>query len=158
MDKIEFLVSTGVSFYSPDHDLRFSDLLLQRKWPYRVLQSASGAISLQTSSEAITNATAPGNEPLIDIGGLVVRFHDALQTCLGKWIPLPFSRKGAPSNAPSRSVDWVRGIIQRPPLRTDDNLFRLILAVDTKLNAPGSQGARGDAPGFATEDVGYPFE
>ncbi|HNV72193.1 MAG TPA: virulence factor SrfB, partial [Candidatus Ozemobacteraceae bacterium] len=118
------------------------------------LQSGRGAISLQSGSEAISNATAPDQEVLTDIGGLVVRFHDVLRTCIGKWLPLPYHRKGAAAGSPCRSLDWVRVMVQRPPLQTDDRLYRVVLAVDTRLQPAG----RADVSGFANEDVGFPFE
>ncbi|MFZ2956955.1 MAG: virulence factor SrfB [Candidatus Ozemobacteraceae bacterium] len=159
MEKIEFLVSTGVSFFAPEHDARFSDLLLQKRWAFRVLQSQKGAISLQIGTDPIQNAISPGNDPLIDIGGLSVRFRDILTASLGKWIPLPYAPK-APGGEPqpSRSTDWVRVFIQRPPLQPDDHVYHLTLAVDTTLQTASPQDAGRERFGFCAEDAGVPFE
>ena len=100
MEKIEFLVSTGINFYAPEYEIRLSDLLLQKNWQFRVLQSPAGAIGLQYGSEAISNAVTQGDQALVDVGGLALRFGDVLDQCLGKWLPLPCLPKSADSDVP----------------------------------------------------------
>ena len=41
MEKIEFLASTGLTFYSPEEGYRFQDELLLKNWNYRVLQDSN---------------------------------------------------------------------------------------------------------------------
>ncbi len=157
MEKIEFLVSTGVTFFSPEHDLKFSELLMNKLWHFRVLQSSNGAISLQTGTEPISNAASAEGNDLHDIGGLSVSFRDALEACLGKWIPLPYAHKSNDGKTYSRSIDWARAYLHRSPLQTDDNIISAVLAIDTSLNNSGAQGEK-EAPGLLPEDVGQPFE
>ncbi|GAB4268368.1 MAG: virulence factor SrfB [Candidatus Rifleibacteriota bacterium] len=157
MEKLEFLVSTGISFYAPDFEYRLSDLLLQKMWHFRVLQSPNGPISLQLGTEPITNAIAGAAGELVDIGGLSIRFQDAIETCMGKWIPLPYSKKNAAENS-SRSVDWARAFLYRSPLQIDENVFRMVLAVDTTMNPASSNGETGENRGLFPEDIGIPLE
>ena len=152
MEKLEFLVSTGVSFYSPEHDIKISDLLMQKNWNFRVLQSSNGAISIQEGTEPITNATSGSKNSLTDIGGLSLNFRDILSTCLGKWLPLPYSRKSANGTSSSGSIDWARVFIYRSPLQTDENIFQLVISVDTSINQANTN------LGLRPEDVGSPFE
>ncbi len=159
MEKIEFLASTGVSFYSPENDVRFTDLLLQRTWNFRVLKSPRGAVSLQAGNDPIQNASSSAGELLTDCGGISVRFRDALETCLRRWIPLPFTRKTAERSNPSRSNDWIRLFISRPPLCPDENIFRLVFSVDSTVSPALSADSAGQEWfGFFADDVGLPFE
>ncbi|PKL49950.1 MAG: hypothetical protein CVV42_04635 [Candidatus Riflebacteria bacterium HGW-Riflebacteria-2] len=151
MEKIEFLVSTGINFYAPEYEIRLSDLLLQKNWQFRVLQSPAGAIGLQYGSEAISNAVAQGDQALVDVGGLALRFGDVLDRCLGKWLPLPCLPKSADSDVPCRSVDWARLFLYRSPLQPDENVVRMVIAVDTGLQTDGSDA------GLFSEDTGVPF-
>ena len=153
MEKIEFLVSTGISFYAPEYEIRLSDLLLQKNWQFRVLQSPAGAIGLQYGNEAISNAVTQGDQALVDVGGLALRFGDVLGNCLGKWLPLPCLPKSADSDVPCRSVDWVRLFLYRSPLQQDENMVRMVIAVDTGLQS-GEEGANS---GLFAEDTGVPF-
>jgi len=155
MEKIEFLVETGISFYAPDNELRLSDMLLGKKWHFRVLQSPSSAISLQLGTEPIVNAAAGGTD-LKDIGGLSVCFGDALAAALGKWLPLPFGRKTVDGCGSSRSVDWARIFLQRPPLQLDDNVINYAIAVDTSVGADAAADSKGGT-GLLSEDVGQTF-
>ncbi|MBF0546962.1 MAG: virulence factor SrfB [Candidatus Riflebacteria bacterium] len=158
MEKIECLVNSGVSFYTPENDLQFPDALLFKTWTFRVLQSPKGAISLQLGATPIIDALAEGKDPLIDIGQLSLRFQDVLNICTGKWLPLPFSRKGAEESV-SRSKDWVRLFLHKPPLKNDANIFRYVLAFDTLVNSTETSDNPGrDLLGFFPEDVGLPFE
>jgi hypothetical protein len=154
MEKLEFLVSTGVSFYAPDYEYRLSDLLMQKVWNYRVLQSANGPISLQLGSEPIDNATAAKAGDMVDIGGLKVRFQDALDACMGKWLPVPYSRKQDNSANDSRSVDWARIYLHRSPLQVDENVFRMVLSVDTTLAPDNQPGGKNEIHGLFAEDIG----
>ena len=156
MEKLEFLVATGVSFYAPDYEFKLSDLLLNKIWSFRVLQSPNGPISLQLGAEPITNATGQAGD-MVDIGGLNVRFQDILEICMGKWLPLPYSRKGATAENLSRSVDWARVYLHRSPLQTDESRFRMVLAVDTSLNNQ-EPDQRGENRGIFPEDIGVPME
>lgn len=158
MEKIEFLVATGVTFYAPEHDLRLSDLLMNKMWHFRVLQSPKGAISLQLGTEPINNATSSASGDLVDIGGLSVSFRDALEACLGKWIPLPYSHKSTDGNSYSRSVDWARAFFHRSPLQTDENIIKMVLAVDSTINHKVSTNGQTEVTGLLPEDVGAPFE
>lgn len=158
MEKLEFLVSTGMSFYAPDYEFKLSEILLNKIWNFRVLQSPNGPISLQLGTQPINNATGQAGD-MVDIGGLAIRFQDALDACMGKWLPLPYSRKGQTADNQSRSVDWARAFIYRSPLQTDDSMFRLVLAVDTTLNqtsSPSSQ--RQENRGIFPEDIGSAME
>lgn len=158
MEKIEFLISTGVTFYKPEHDIRLSDLLMNRVWHFRVLQSPNGAISLQLGTEPITNAVSAGSGDLVDIGGLSINFRDAFEACLGKWLPLPYAHKSHDGSTYSRSVDWARAFFHRSPLQTDDNIVSMVLAVDTTVNQGQPSNQQNDACGLLQEDVGAPFE
>lgn len=158
MEKIEFLVANGITFYSPEHDLRLSDLLMNKMWHFRVLQSPAGAISLQLGSEPIHNATAIGNGDLTDMGGLSVNFRDALEACLGKWIPLPYAHKSMDGSNYSRSVDWARAFFHRSPLQTDENIIKMVLAVDSTINETAAGAAVNGIAGLLREDIGAPFE
>ena len=153
MEKIEFLVSTGINFYAPEYEIRLSDLLLQKTWQFRVLQSPSGAIGMQYGSEAISNAVTQGDQALIDVGGLALRFGDVLDNCLGKWLPLPCLPKSADSDVPCRSVDWARLFLYRSPLQPDENMVRMVIAVDTGLQSSNE----GSDCGLYPEDTGVPF-
>jgi hypothetical protein len=154
MEKLEFLVSTGISFYAPDYEFKLSDLLLNKIWSFRVLQSPNGPISLQLGTQPITNATGQAGD-MVDIGGMAIRFQDALETCMGKWIPVPYSRKEQISGSNSRSVDWARAFLYRSPLQTDDSMFRLVLAIDTTLGQNGeSSSHREENRGIFPEDIG----
>lgn len=155
MEKLEFLVSTGVSFYAPEFEYRLSDLLLQKMWHFRVLQSPNGPISLQLGTEPITNATSGQGGDMVDIGGLSIRFQDALEACMGKWLPLPYSKKSSNGDSSSRSVDWARTYLHRSPLQVDENVFRMVLAVDTTMNSGNSND---ENRGIFPEDVGSPME
>ncbi|MEW6713091.1 MAG: virulence factor SrfB, partial [Candidatus Riflebacteria bacterium] len=158
MEKLEFLVATGLSFYSPDYEFKLSDLLLNKIWNFRVLQSPNGPISLQLGTQPITNATGNAGD-MVDIGGLSVRFQDALDAAMGKWLPLPYSRRDASQGNTSRSVDWARAFLYRPPLQTDDSMFRMVLAVDTTVNSnTGSDSQRNENRGIFPEDIGVPLE
>jgi hypothetical protein len=157
MEKIEFLVSTGISFYTPENELRLSDMLLQKKWHFRVLQSPSSAISLQLGTEPIVNAAAAGAD-LKDIGGLSVCFADALAAAFGKWLPLPMSRKGAEGIGNARSVDWARVFIHRSPLQFDDDIINYAIAVDTSVSQAPEVADSKTGCGLLAEDVGLTFE
>ncbi|MFZ5953064.1 MAG: virulence factor SrfB, partial [Candidatus Rifleibacteriota bacterium] len=158
MEKLEFLVATGLSFYSPDYEFKLSDLLLNKIWNFRVLQSPNGPISLQLGTQPINNATGNAGD-MVDIGGLSIRFQDALDAAMGKWLPLPYSRRDASQGNTSRSVDWARAFLYRPPLQTDDSMFRMVLAVDTTLNSnSGSDSQRNENRGIFPEDIGVPLE
>ena len=133
MEKIEFLVATGISFYTPESELRLSDTLLNKKWHYRVLQSPTSAISLQLGTEPILNAVGAGTD-LKDIGGLSICFGDALAAALGKWLPLPLARKSQDGSGSSRSIDWARIFLHRSPLQLDDNVVNYAIAVDTSVS------------------------
>jgi hypothetical protein len=159
MEKVEFLASTGVSFYSPENDVRFTDLLLQKTWNYRVLKTPRGAVSLQLGNEPIANAVSSAGEALTDCGKISVRFEDALEACLRKWIPLPYTRKTAEKSTPSQSNDWIRLFISRPPLCVDENIFRVVFTVDSSVSpSSGAAGAGQEHFGFCADDVGLPFE
>jgi len=157
MEKIEFLVSTGISFYSPENEVRLSDLLLNKKWHYRVLQSPSSAISLQLGTEPIVNAAADGTD-LKDIGGLSVCFGDALAAGLGKWLPMPFARKNGNGGSSSRSVDWARIFLHRSPLQLDENVINFAIAVDTGVSDMPDVADSKNGCGLLAEDVGQTFE
>ena len=68
MEKIEFLASTGLTFYSPEEGYRFPDELLSKSWNYRVLQEPNSAICLELGDKPIVNAVS-GDQLLKDIGG-----------------------------------------------------------------------------------------
>ncbi|NLI79464.1 MAG: hypothetical protein GX442_23840 [Candidatus Riflebacteria bacterium] len=158
MEQIEFLAGTGVSFYSPEHDTRLTDALLSRTWTYRVLTSPAGHISLQLGEAPIQNALSATGQPLTDTGALAIRFQDALRAALRRWIPLPYTRKAGQAAAPSRSKDWIRLFISRPPLATDDQLHRFTFVVDTTIQPPLPADAPSqDCFGFFGDDVGLPF-
>lgn len=157
MEKIEFLVATGVSFYAPENSLRLSDLLLNKKWHFRVLQSSKSAISLQLGTQPIANATSAGDD-LTDIGGLSVCFGDALNACFGKWLPLPYTRKSPDGSGNSRSVDWARIFMHRSPLQLDDNIISYAIAVDTTVSQSAEQADGKSGSGLLAEDVGLTFE
>jgi hypothetical protein len=158
MDKLEFLVATGVSFYAPEYEYKLSDALLQKVWNFRVLRSASGPISLQLGSEPIENATSGQAGDMTDIGGLNIRFQDALEAAMGNWLPIPYSRKSSDKNASARSVDWVRGYLHRSPLQVDDSMIRLVLAIDTTLNSEIEQNNKNENRGIFPEDIGTAME
>jgi len=157
MEKIEFLASTGISFFAPEDDKRLSDALLNKKWEFRVLKAAGGAISLQQGTTPITGATSLSGEELADCGKIAVKFEDALEACMRKWIPLPYNRKTADRSSPSRSNDWIRLFLSRPPLATDENIIRLVFAVDTTVHQPSGNVSR-ESFGFFADDAGLPFE
>ncbi len=157
MEKIEFLVSTGISFYTPENEMRLSDMLLNKKWHFRVLQSPSSAISLQLGTEPISNAIAAGTD-LKDVGGLSITFGDALSAAFGKWLPLPFSRKSPDGSGSSRSVDWARLFLHRPPLQLDDNVINYAIAVDTNICQTSESVDAKTGSGLLAEDVGLTFE
>jgi hypothetical protein len=158
MEKIECLTQSGVSFYAPEHDIRFPEALLFKVWNYRVLQSPAGAISLQLGDEPILNAVSGGADDLSDVGSLAVRFQDVLSMCLGKWLPLPFTRRGA-EKAVGRSHDWARLFLHKPPLKSDDDMYRFVLAFDTRIQSGNAAATAGkEQTGFFPEDVGMPFE
>lgn len=187
MERIEFLSSTGLSFYSPDGLISFSETLLNKHWNYRVLKSAKGAISLQQSETMITDAVSTDGEELTDVGGFVIRFQEVLNKCVGRWIPLPYSRKTMDGRVPrepwtaeaaktmdgrvpatnesnslhssgSRSNDWIRLFINRPPFSDDESLYRFVFAVDTTINPNiSSQNVQGEFFGLCAEDIGLPF-
>ncbi|OIP23941.1 hypothetical protein AUK22_09240 [bacterium CG2_30_54_10] len=158
MEQIEFLAGTGVSFFAPEHDARLSDNLLGRSWTYRVLTSQHGAISLQLGETAIQGALSATGQPLTDTGSIAIRFHDALRACLRKWIPLPYTRKSGQFGSPTRSKDWIRLFISRPPLCTDDSLYRFVFIIDTTVQpAIPNDSPTQDCFGFFADDVGLPF-
>ena len=157
MEKIEFLVATGISFFAPENGLRLSDQLLNKIWHFRVLQSPRSAISLQLGTQPIANAASAEGD-LTDIGGLSVRFGDALNSALGKWLPLPYSRKSADAAASSRSVDWARIFVHRSPLQLDENIIRYGIAVDTTVSQSPETADGKSGSGLLAEDVGSTFE
>lgn len=157
MEKLEFLIATGISFHAPDYEFKVPEQLLNKTWNFRVLQSPNGPISLQLGTQPITNATGQAGD-MVDIGGLAIRFQDALDAAMGKWLPLPYSKKGSGNNT-SRSVDWARLFLHRSPLQIDDSIFRIVLAVDTTMNqGNGQPGQRNENRGVFPEDVGSPLE
>ncbi len=158
MEQIEFLAGTGVSFYAPEHDVRLTEALLSRMWTYRVLTAPGGNISLQLGEAPIHNALSATGQPLTDTGAVSIRFHDALRACLRRWIPLPYSRKSGIGAASSRSKDWIRLFISRPPLATDDQVHRFTFIVDTTVQpALPPDAPIQDCFGFFADDVGLPF-
>lgn len=153
MEKIEFLVSTGVNFFTPECEIRLPGALLQKSWQFRVLQSPTGAFGLQHGNEAISNAVTQddqGDQKLTDVGGLSVRFGDILDYCMGKWLPMPLLPKSTEDGVPCRSVDWARLFLYRSPLQTDDNIIKMVIAIDTSLQS-------GENCGLFSEDTGVSF-
>ena len=157
MQNINFLVSTGLSFYSPEEGFKFSDLLLDKTWNYRVLSEPNSAFCLQLGDKPIQNAVS-GDILLKDIGGISICFGDALRACLGKWLPLPFCLKTSDKSIPTKSVDWARIMLTRPALQMDDSIFKFALAVDTTVNEnPDAIGDK-QGTGLLPEDIGSVFE
>lgn len=157
MENIEFLVSTGLSFFSPEEGFRFTDSLLDKNWKYRVLTNPSGAISLVLGDRPIQNAVE-GDILLKDLGAISICFCDVIRAALGKWLPLPFCLKTADKAIPTKSVDWARLMITRPELQLDENIFKYALAVDTTLNEnPNAVGDK-QGTGLLPEDVGSVFQ
>lgn len=156
MEKIEFLASTGMSFYTPDHELRLPEELLNKIWNFRILQAASGAISLQLGDEQITNASSTDQGQFVDIGGLAIRFGDVINHCLGRWLPAPYIRKDAGNNS-TRSFDWARVMFSRSSLQIDESIVSMVLAVDTTLRQPSADAPQPVA-GLTAQETGFPLE
>ena len=156
MEKIEFLASTGLTFYSPEDGYRFQDDLLFKNWSYRVLQDSNGAISLVLGENPIANAVS-GNQLLRDIGGITICFGDVLRAVLGKWLPLPFKLNTTDQSITTRSVDWARIMFTKPPLQLDDNIFKYALAVDTTENTNSDAIGDKQGTGLLLEDIGRSF-
>lgn len=157
MDKIEFLVSTGLSFYSPEDGFRCPDMLLDKTWNYRVLVEPNSAICLQLGDKPIQNAVS-GDVLLTDVGGISICFGDALRACLGKWLPMPFCLKTNDKSLPTKSVDWARIMLTRPALQLDENVFKYAIAVDTTVNESPDAVGNKLGTGLLPEDVGSTFE
>ncbi len=157
MQNINFLVSTGLSFYSPEEGFKFTDLLLDKTWNYRVLSEPNSAFCLQLGDKPINNAVS-GDILLKDIGGISICFGDALRACLGKWLPLPFCLKTSDKSIPTKSVDWARIMLTRPALQMDDSIFKYALAVDTTVNENPDVVGDKQGTGLLPEDVGSVFQ
>jgi hypothetical protein len=156
MEKIEFLASTGLTFYSPEEGYRFPDELLSKNWNYRVLQEPNSAICLELGDKPIVNAVS-GDQLLKDIGGISVCFGDVLRAVLGKWLPLPFKLNSQDKSIPTKSVDWARIIFTRPVLQLDDNVFKYAIAVDTNENFDPNAVGDKQGTGLLSEDIGRTF-
>ena len=156
MEKIEFLASTGLTFYSPEEGYRFQDVLLSKNWNYRVLQDSNSAISLVLGDKPIANAVS-GEQLLKDIGGISICFGDILRAVLGKWIPLPFKLNSTDKSIPTKSVDWARIIFTRPVLQLDDNIFKYAIAIDTNENLDPNAVGDKQGTGLLAEDIGHTF-
>ncbi|RCK80638.1 MAG: virulence factor SrfB [Candidatus Ozemobacter sibiricus] len=168
MEKVEFLANTGLSFYTPKVDVRFPESLLEMRMDWRLVKSPQGAVQLTAGTGGLpADKPAPGGPKDSpgsesgpgDVGRLTIKFADALQAALGKWLPLPYNRKMSDRSTPAKSNDWIRLWIGKPPLSTDDNLYKLVFAVDTTLHDYSADGVAGhDCIGFLPDDVGFPFE
>ena len=156
MEKIEFLASTGLTFYSPEEGYRFPDELLSKNWNYRVLQEPNSAICLELGDKPIVNAVS-GDQLLKDIGGISICFSDVLRAVLGKWLPLPFKLNSQDKSIPTKSVDWARIIFTRPILQLDDNVFKYAIAVDTNENLDPNAVGDKQGTGLLAEDIGRTF-
>ena len=156
MEKIEFLSSTGLTFYSPEEGYRFQDELLLKNWNYRVLQDSNSAVSLILGDKPVLNAVS-GDHLLKDIGGITISFGDVLRAILGKWIPLPFKLNSTDKSIPTKSVDWARIIFTRPVLQLDDNIFKYAIAVDTNENTDPNAVGNKQGTGLLAEDIGHTF-
>ncbi|MBR4569908.1 MAG: virulence factor SrfB [Candidatus Riflebacteria bacterium] len=156
MEKIEFLASTGLTFYSPEEGYRFPDELLSKSWNYRVLQEPNSAICLELGDKPIVNAVS-GDQLLKDIGGISICFGDVLRAVLGKWLPLPFKLNSQDKSIPTKSVDWARIIFTRPLLQLDDNVFKYAIAVDTNENLDPNAVGDKQGTGLLPEDIGRTF-
>jgi len=158
MESITFLASSGLSFYSPQGEIRFSDEVLGKTKDFRLLQTSKGQHTIQPGSNPLKNVTTPSGDEYSDVGQITVAFRDILESCIGKWVPLPYSRKTAEGSAPSKSNDWLRLWIGKPKNALDENLYQMVFVADTTVTEhPETQGAT-DCLGFFADDVGLPFE
>lgn len=150
MEKIEFIASTGLTFYSPDYEIRLPDELLEKVWRFRVLKSSEGAISVQLGETPLGNVTTENQGNFDDIGGISVNFSDIIEHSLNQWFPLLYGRKNSDAGS-TKSYDWARALFNRSVLQTDPNRFKLVIAVSTDIT-------QDDSPGLNAQDTGFSFE
>ncbi|MBI3038378.1 virulence factor SrfB [bacterium] len=159
MEKIEFIAATGISFYSPSQNARIPESILERKQSFRILRNEKGQITIQFGTMPLEKVENPPENGLTDIGQISIKFQDALNACLRKWIPLPYARKNPERSTPSKSNDWIRFWLSRPPLSNEDTAFRIVFSVDTSIQpfVPQSDQPK-DCLGFFSDDIGFAFE
>ncbi|MFC1743298.1 virulence factor SrfB, partial [Candidatus Riflebacteria bacterium] len=150
MNEVTFLESTGISFYNPDEKgILLTEKLLNSKQEFFLIQAPQGVM--------LRAGKVDESEELL--GSIEIKFIDALNVAVQKWIPLPYSRKAAAEVSPSKSNDWIRLFISRPPLSMEDYLFNFVFAVDTSVQDNVPHGLKGsDCVGFFTSEMGLPFE